>query len=71
MPKTTSPTPPTTAAVPAMLDAGELAAVLRCKPRTIAAYERAGKLPPAVRIGRRRLWPAETVSALLHQGAAA
>ena len=58
--KHTSPTPP----VPGLL-AGELAAALRCSPRTLTDWERSGRIPPAIRIGRRRLWPASTVALLL------
>ena len=47
------------------LTAEDLAAALRCSPRTLTEWERSGRIPPAIRIGRRRLWPASTVAKLL------
>lgn len=64
MPHNTSKPPSHTTPVPGLL-AGELAAALRCSPRTLTDWERSGRIPPAIRIGRRRLWPAYTVAALL------
>ena len=53
-----------TTPVPGLL-AEELAAALRCSPRTLTAWEKSGRIPASIRIGRRRLWPASTVAALL------
>ena len=64
MPKTKSTSHTDTLPVPGLL-AGELAAVLRTTPRTLAVWEREGRIPPAIRIGRRKLWPAGTVERLL------
>ena len=64
MPQTTSKTPAQSLPVSG-LTAEELAAGLRCSPRTLTEWERSGRIPPAIRIGRRRLWPASTVAALL------
>lgn len=64
MPHNTSKTP--APSLPASgLTAEELAAALRCSPRTLTDWERSGRIPSAIRIGRRRLWPASTVAALL------
>lgn len=72
MPKTKSTSHTDTLPVPGLL-AGELAAALRTTPRTLAVWEREGRIPPAIRIGRRKLWPAGTVERLLgtQAGAAA
>lgn len=64
MPQTTSKTPAQSLPVSG-LTSEELAAALRCSPRTLTEWERSGRIPPAIRIGRRRLWPASTVAALL------
>jgi predicted site-specific integrase-resolvase len=65
MPQTTSKNPASSLPVSGGLTAEELAAGLRCSPRTLTEWERLGRIPPAIRIGRRRLWPASTVAALL------
>lgn len=51
---------------------GEVCAVLRCTPQTLRLWEKAGRIPQAARIGRRKLWPAGTVERLLaaHAGGA-
>lgn len=64
MPRTTSKPTASSPPIPGLL-AEEMAAALRCSPRTLTAWEKSGRIPPAIRIGRRRLWPAETVERLL------
>lgn len=44
---------------------GDLCALLRVTPQTIRRMEQDGRLPPAIRIGRRKLWPAEVIAKLL------
>jgi len=69
MPQTQSKHP--SQSVPGLLS-GDLAAALRTTPRTLTAWEKSGRIPPSIRIGRRRLWPAGTVERLLaaHAGGA-
>lgn len=43
----------------------DLCAILRVTPQTIRRMERDGRLPAPVRIGRKKVWPSEVVSALL------
>ena len=43
----------------------DLCAILRCSQQTLRRMEADGRIPPATRIGRRKLWPAEAVAALL------
>lgn len=64
MPRTTSKPTASSPPIPGLL-ASEMAAALRCSPRTLTVWEKSGRIPPAIRIGRRRLWPAETVERLL------
>lgn len=45
--------------------AADLCAALRVTPQTITRMEREGRIPPAIRIGRRKLWPAGTVARLM------
>ena len=45
--------------------AQDLATILRTTPRRIAAWEREGKLPAAIRIGRCRVWRHADVAHLL------
>lgn len=53
----------------------DLCLILRCSQQTLRRMEADGRIPPATRIGRRKLWPAEAVAKLLlgnaHQGGAA
>lgn len=44
---------------------GDLCAILRVTPQTIRHMELDGRLPPAIRIGRKKVWPAGTVATLL------
>ncbi len=39
--------------------------ILRCSQQTLRRMEADGRIPPATRIGRRKLWPAEAVAKLL------
>lgn len=39
--------------------------ILRCSQQTLRRMEADGRIPPAIRVGRRRLWPAEAVAKLL------
>lgn len=39
--------------------------ILRCSMQTLRRMEADGRIPPAVRIGHRKLWPAEAVAKLL------
>lgn len=64
MPQKPSTPPTDTLPVPGLL-AGELAAALRTTPRTLAVWEREGKLPPSVRLGRKRVWRRADVAHLL------
>lgn len=64
MPQKTSTPPTDTLPVPGLL-AGELAAAMRCTPRTLVAWERKGKLPPSIRVGRKRVWRRSDVAHLL------
>ena len=43
----------------------DLCAILRVTPQTVLKMERDGRLPPAVRLGRKKVWPAEAVAKLL------
>lgn len=43
----------------------DLCAILRCSQQTLRRMEADGRIPPATRIGRRKLWPAEAVAKLL------
>ena len=43
----------------------DLCAILRVTPQTILRMEKDGRLPPAVRLGRKKVWPTEVVAALL------
>lgn len=43
----------------------DLCAILRVNPQTILRMERDGRLPPAIRIGRKKVWPTEAIAALL------
>ena len=43
----------------------DMCAILRCSQQTLRRMEAAGRIPPATRIGRRKLWPAEAVAKLL------
>lgn len=53
----------------------DLCAILRVTPQTILRMEKDGRLPAPVRLGRKKVWPAEAVAKLLlgtaHQGGAA
>lgn len=44
-----------------------LAELLHCKPRTVERMELDGRLPPATKVGRRRLWPAVRIERWLAQ----
>ena len=44
---------------------GDLCAILRVTPQTILRMEKDGRLPPAIRVGRKKVWPAESVAKLL------
>lgn len=43
----------------------DLCAILRCSQQTLRRMEADGRIPPATRIGRRKLWPTEAVAKLL------
>ena len=43
----------------------DLCAILRVTRETIRRMELDGRLPPPVRIGRKKVWPSEAVAALL------
>ncbi len=43
----------------------DMCAILRVTPQTIRRMERDGRLPAPVRIGRKKVWPAEAVAKLL------
>ena len=43
----------------------DLCAILRVTPQTVLKMERDGRLPAPVRLGRKKVWPAEAVAALL------
>lgn len=56
----------TPATLPASETTTDLCRVLRVTPQTIRRMELKGRIPPAaVKIGRRKLWPAGTAAALL------
>lgn len=56
----------TPATLPASETTTDLCRVLRVTPQTIRRMELKGQIPPAaVKIGRRKLWPAGTAAALL------
>jgi predicted site-specific integrase-resolvase len=56
----------TPATLPASETTDDLCRVLRVTPQTIRRMETEGRIPPAaVKIGRRKLWPAGTAAALL------
>jgi DNA-binding transcriptional MerR regulator len=48
-----------------MLDRRDLARISGVTPATIAAWERAARLPTPVRLGKRRLWTPSTIADLL------
>ncbi len=43
----------------------DLCAILRVTPQTIRRMEQDGRLPAPIRIGRKKVWPAEAVAKLL------
>lgn len=43
----------------------DLCAILRVTPQTIRRMEQQGRIPPAIRVGRKKVWPAEAVAKLL------
>lgn len=56
----------TPATLPASETTDDLCRVLHVTPQTIRRMELKGQIPPAaVKIGRRKLWPAGTAAALL------
>lgn len=56
----------TPATLPASETTNDLCRVLHVTPQTIRRMELKGQIPPAaVKIGRRKLWPAGTAAALL------
>lgn len=65
MPQNTSKTPASNLPDPGLLLAEELAAALRTNPRRLTQWEREGRIPPAIRIGRRRLWRRSDLELLL------
>ncbi|NLE57438.1 MAG: helix-turn-helix domain-containing protein [Planctomycetes bacterium] len=46
----------------------EVADLLAVSPRHVFALERAGKLPPPVRLGRSKRWSAETIQRWIEAG---
>lgn len=44
----------------------DLCAVFKITPTTLRNWEKSGRIPPAIRIGRRKLWPADVISDLLN-----
>lgn len=46
-----------------LLSIHEVAAILDISHGTVATWEADGRMPPAVRIGRRRLWPRAVLEA--------
>ena len=43
----------------------DLCAILRVTPQTIRRMEQDGRLPAPIRVGRKKVWPAEAVAKLL------
>lgn len=58
-------TPETYAAPRPSATTADLCALLRLSPGSIRRLELEGRIPPPIRIGRKKLWPAETVAAIL------
>jgi hypothetical protein len=48
-----------------LLDRRDLAAIFRVTAPTVAAWERSGRLPAPVRVGKQSLWSPSTIAGLL------
>ena len=52
----------------AMLTVEEVAAILKCSPRTVYRLADAGKVPPPCRLGALVRWPANVVQSWISEG---
>lgn len=50
---------------PQTATSADLCALLHCSHVTLRRMELDGRIPPAIRVGRRKLWPAEAIAKLL------